>query len=451
MKRYFCLGILIIMSMAATAAAQRKLPAKAYLSSAKIDVIEGRPQEAVALLDSLFMYYGCVPEGLDLMAQIMIDFATNASAPQEKEPHVIKMVAYFDSLRMCCSDENIDKKLRKECASQVKRADSTQVRFWREFYNGGLEQLASLQESSNELASATDSETIKFYKNDIDVKADTAIASMSLAIMIDSNDSRPYVAVGSILEGQKKYEEAIDWFVKSLKYTKDSSSMLLSIAYNYVNIDKYCEGIPYFEHFYRLNPTDLSNANNLTICYIRCEMDEKAMATYRQMLTVDSTHPEALLGLGNFYRRDAGELLKAARLLADEKKDAEAKTTRDKGNIIFDTAAQYYERYIRAYPDSISGYDEYGLINFILGRYDKAAGAFKKLAELNPANVDNWISLGDSYFSLNDFKGAIPAYEKAVELTPGNKVLWERLSFLYLETGNSGKKAEADKKLQGLN
>jgi len=451
LKRYFCFGILVLLTLASSTFAQRKLPAKAYITSAKIDVMEGRPEEAVALLDSLFMNYGCHSEGLNLMAQIMVDYVTKAPTPKGKEPLVIKMVAYFDSLRMCCSDEKVDKKYNKDCDKLIEKADSIEVQFWREFYNGGLEQLTTLQEFSRELAGAADSQTMDFYRKAIDAKADTSIANMSLAIMIDSSDNRPYVAIGSILEGQKKYEDAINWFVKAIKYTDDSSSILPSIAYNYVNIDKYCDAIPYFEQFYRFNPADLSNATNLTICYIRCEMDDKAIATYKQMLTVDSTHPEALLGLGNFYRRDAGELIKSARLLAEEKKEAEAKFKREKGNILFDSAAHYYERYIRAYPDSISGYYEFGVINFILGRYNKAAEAFKNLAELEPSKVDNWISLGDSYFSLNDFKSAIPAYEKAVELTPTDKILWERLSFLYLETGNPSKKAEADKKLESLN
>ena len=38
--------------------AARKLPAGAYITSAKIHVIDNRPEEAVAMLDSLFFFYG---------------------------------------------------------------------------------------------------------------------------------------------------------------------------------------------------------------------------------------------------------------------------------------------------------------------------------------------------------------------------------------------------------
>ena len=451
MKRCFCLATLfVLILMAASVFGQRKLPAKAYITSAKIDVMEGRPQEAIVLLDSLFINYGPVSEGLGLMGQIMVDFVMAVPTAHAKVPFVEKMAAYFDSLRLCCSNEKIDKKYRKDCDNLVQNADSTEVRFWREFYNAGLEQLTSLQEFSNELANAQDSETVAYYSKAIDTKADTCMAYMSLALKIDSNDHRPFIAIGSILEGQKKYEEAIQWFQKGLAHTDDSSSMLLSVAYDYVNLDKYCDAIPYFEHYFRLNPTDLPNANNLTICYIKCEKYDQAIETYRKMLDVDSTHSGALLGLASFYRRDAGELTKKAKQLSDEKKEAESKATRERANIVFDSALQYYERHMKSYPDSLAGYDEYGLINYILGRYDKAANAFKKLGELQPDKVENWISMGDSYFSLNDFNNAITGYEKAVELSPDRKILWERLSFLYLETGKPDKKAKADKEIQRL-
>jgi superkiller protein 3 len=442
---------MLILANSLSVFGQRKLPAKAYLSSAKIDVIEGRPAEAIAMLDSLFMYYGPHSEGLALMSQIYVDKVSKAPTAHEKAPLVDKMVAYFDSLRLCCKNESIDKKNRKDCDDLVPDIDSSAVQYWREFYNKGLEQLTTLQEFSSELQNATDSATKAYYMKSVESKADTAITNMELALKIDSTDHRPYLAIGSILEGEKKYEEAIGWFEKGLKYVDDSSSMLLSIAYNYINVDKYCEAVPHFENYTRLVPEDLANANNLTICYIRCDQDDKAVETYRRMLTIDSVHPDALLGLGSFYRRDAGELVKQAKLLLDEKKESEAKAMREKGNKVFDTASAYYERYIKAYPDSISGYDEYGLINYILGKYDKAVTAFKKLSELQPQKVENWISLGDSYFSLNDFANAVPAYEKAVELTPDKKELWERLSFLYLETGKPDKKTQADKKLQSLN
>ena len=95
---------------------KRKLPDSSYLTAAKIEIISGdtkRYKTAIALLDSLFMYYGHQSEGLNLMAQIEVDYIEKSSTPAEKKPHVVKMNAYFDSLTMACDNKELKKKYRK--------------------------------------------------------------------------------------------------------------------------------------------------------------------------------------------------------------------------------------------------------------------------------------------------------------------------------------------------
>lgn len=384
------------------------------------------------------------------MGQIYVDYIRGASGIFEKAPYVEKMVAYFDSLHMCCENKEIDKKNRKDCDKLVEKVDSTGVQFWREFYNKGLEQLTSLEEFAEEQKTAEDSSMLEYYSKTIQAKSDSSIENMKMTILIDSSDYRPYVAIGTILEKQGKYEEAIDWLSRGLNYTDDSSSLLLSVAYDYINIDNYCGAVPYFENYIRLNPDDLPNANNLTICYIRCDQTDKAIDLYRQMLQTDSTHSDALLGLGQYYRISASDRTKEAAQLSSEDKANEAKAKREEANAFFDSASTFYETHINTYPDNPAGYEEYGLISYIRGRYEKAAKSFKKLTELEPARVENWISLGDSYFNLKEFDGAISAYENAVKINKDNKQIWERLSFLYLEAGETAKKTKADKEVERL-
>ena len=75
------LKLLLIMVLAAllagsvSAGKPRKLPASAYIKSAKIHILSGnteRYEQAVAMLDSLFMYYGPNAEGL----YWMVDYQT---------------------------------------------------------------------------------------------------------------------------------------------------------------------------------------------------------------------------------------------------------------------------------------------------------------------------------------------------------------------------------------
>ncbi len=430
--------------------AARKLPAGAYITSAKIHVIDNRPEEAVAMLDSLFFFYGPHSQGLGLMGQIMVDFIESKTTADDKSPYVNQMIAYFDTLRMCCNNKDIKKKYRKNCDKLLEEADSTKVKYWREFYNRGIEQLNSVEEMFSEQKNTSDSDMLEFYTTSITAKADSSISNMKLAIQLDSTDHRPYVAVGSLYEKQDKFEDAIIWLENAMAQTEDSSSLLLSIAYDYINLNEYCKAAPYFSKFLSANPNDLSNASNLTICYIRCDMMDSAMPVFEKMLAVDSAYPDALVGLGDFYRREAGLTLKKASEISGDNPD-EAVKIREEANELFDKSAAYYEKLITINPDSIRGHEEYALISFIRGRYDIAATTYEKLTGMEPDNIEHWISLGDCLLTLQKFKEAVFAYEKVVEINSERSIIWERLSDLYTEIrASAAKKAEAERNLKRL-
>ena len=430
--------------------AARKLPVGAYITSAKIHVIEDRPEDAVTMLDSLFLYYGPHSQALGLMAQIMVDFVESKTTADAKSPYVTKMIAYFDTLRIACDNKDIKKKYRKNCDKLIEEADSTIVKYWREFYNRGIEQLNSVEEMSSEQKNTSDSDMLAFYTTSIAAKADSSISNMKLAIQLDSTDHRPYVAVGSLYEKQIKYEDAIVWLDRAMAQTEDSSSLLLSIAYNYINLNEYCQAAPFFSKFLIANPSDLSNASNLTICYIRCDMMDSAMSVFEKMLAVDSAYPDALVGLGDFYRQKAGLTMKKASEISGDNPD-KAATMREEANEFFDKSAAYYEKLITINPDSIRGHEEYALISFIRGRYKIAAEVYEKLSVMEPDNIEHWISLGDCQLTLQKFKEAVVAYEKVVELDSEKRLIWERLSDLYTEIrASAAKKAEAEKNLKRL-
>jgi len=101
-------------------------------------------------------------------------------------------------------------------------------------------------------------------------------------------------------------------------------------------------------------------------------------------------------------------------------------------------------------PDNKEAAQEYGVVCYVVGHFEDAARAFKKISELDPDDTDNWMSLGDCYLSTKLFTDAAVAYEKVIESEPSNKEILERLSALYLETGQKDKKKQVDQKLESL-
>jgi hypothetical protein len=75
----------------------RKLPRKAYIQSAKIEILSGdtaRMHTAVAMLDSLVMHYGPDPEAYYWMTKILVDFSEKRAGLDAKTETIKTMRAY---------------------------------------------------------------------------------------------------------------------------------------------------------------------------------------------------------------------------------------------------------------------------------------------------------------------------------------------------------------------
>jgi len=433
----------------------RKLPPSAYVKSAKIEILSGDPERyklAVALLDSLFMFYGPHAEGLDLMGKIMVDGMENAANPIDKQPYVVKMVAYFDSLRACCGNKDIKEKFRKNCDKVTELADSTEVKYWREYYNLGIEQLNYVQELAAELETETDSSARSFTIEARDANIDSCIANFNLAIMIDSRNYQPYVATGNAYEYKKDFPVAIDWLSRGLDKVTDREKLLLPIAYDNIRLDKYCEAIPFLKEYTDIVPVDssLDVLKHLSSCYNNCKNYDSAAAVYAIILQHDPENTEILTSMGRFYNQIARSASDSGREARKAEDEANTELWLGKQQDAIDSSINYFRKVFELKPDDIFAAEEYGMVSAIRGNYEDAVVAYTTLTELEPEKVQNWTSLGDFFIYLKDFEKAIPAYEKVVELDPANKPTWERLRDLYLETRQKAKQAEAEKKIAEL-
>jgi tetratricopeptide (TPR) repeat protein len=432
--------------LSGTAAVARK-PVKAFFSSAKIAVVEGRPEEALMMLDSISNQYGPYADGLNLRASIMVDYVDKTSSPSEQIPYVEKMVANFDSLKMCCVNEDVKKKYRKDCDELIQKADSTLVKYWRQFYNAGITQITVIGELEEEWQADPDPDAKEEHDANVQANVDSCLSNLQMAIIIDPTDHRAFVGLGSLYESKRDHAKAIEWMKKGLEVSEDRGQLLLPIAYNYINMDDYCGSIPYFAEHCRNNPEDLSTAGNLSVCYNNCDMPDSAAALFKTMLEQDPNHVGALAGIGERHRKAASVYRSGISKTEDE---AEAKRLQELSDQSFDSAAAYFRRIGEINPDTSLGLESYALISYVRTRYDEAAAAFDRLTKIQPDVVDHWISLGDCHLNLQDWASSAAAYEKVVELQPDNKTIWERLSGLYVELKDNAGKAKAEEQVKRL-
>lgn len=444
-------GALLLMASSAFAQG-RKLPVGAYIKSARIEIISGdveRYKNAIALLDSLFMHYGPHAEGLSLMSKIMVDYLDRTPNLEERRDYVAKMVAYIDSLHMCCENDAVDKKYKKDCKQFIESADSTKVKYWREFYNSAIGQLQVVSDANNQLAA--DPETDKDRLNArIEANVDSCTINFEMAIMIDGSDFRPYVGLGTMYERLEDFPAAIEWLKKGLDKTADSTSLLQSLAYNYINGGNYCDAATYLQMYVDRSPEDIVNMSNLAICFSNCGNYPKAREIYTQVLELEPGNTDALVYLGRFWSQEARQAQDSVNLLRTEANPGGGKEMESRRDAAYDSALVYFGRAAEANPSDELALEQHGIISAIRGKHEQAEKTFAKLVELKPSEPDYWTFLGDTRLKLQKFEGAVAAYEKVVESKPNDIETWERLSDLYNELGQKDKSQKAKAKVTEL-
>lgn len=429
----------------------RKLPEGAYIKTAKIEILSGnqeRYKTAVAMLDSLFMYYGPHAEGLYLMGQIMVDGIKVSSDPKTKAPYVAKLVAYRDSLVMCCGNKDVKQKYKEGCDKFVPLLDSIVVLHWRQFYNDGVVQLNSAVETMKSLESEKDSTARDFYTKKLDATLDTCIENMMLALVLDSTDYLTYDALGSAYEYKKDFETSLKWQERAVLISKDPGNLLLRIAGTYCRMKKFCEAASPFRRYLQLHPSDTNALSDLAVCYANCGTIDSLVPTYHRLLGISPAHHDALKGLGSYYNQTARYAADSSQKYKGVSKEAEAKRWDLVKDQSFDSARVYFKRAFEGNPSDQFTAQQYGLVAYLLGKYEESLTPYKKLTELEPMNADLWTSVGDIYVYLKNFEQAAGAYEKVVQLDTGNRQIWQRLYDLYGETGKKDKQAEAGKHLK---
>jgi Flp pilus assembly protein TadD len=451
--------MLLPLLLAATVLAQpraRKLPESAYIKSAKIAISYGETgtlsqfDDASTMLDSLFLYYGPVAEGLFLKVVIQKDLIEKAPSMQVKTELVKKLAAYGDSLNMCCASKTIKSKYKDGCKNFIPTIDSLKELNWRVFFNDGIAQSNRVDEAAKALKNETDSLARDFTQKKLDASIDSSMQYMNLAIILDPTKYQPYLGLSNLYRQKKQFDSSRYWLDKAipLTQTKDSSQLIIQAAYDYIQENKYEEAIPYFKRYLKTAPTDTTNWYNLAVCFNNSKQFDSAQWVYHQMLGFDPVNSEALVGIGRYFNQVGRSAADSSRAYESANDTVKAKKWLSAQDEAFDSSQFYFKKAFDNNKDDKFAAEEYGVVAYIRGNYEAAVEPFKRLTEIDTTDAGAWTSLGDTYLNLKQFSEATSAYEKVVQLDPSDRQIWQRLADLYKEQGKKAKQAEAEKHLK---
>lgn len=164
---------------------------------------------------------------------------------------------------------------------------------------------------------------------------------------------------------------------------------------------------------------------------------EAAAGQFQRALDLEPFSVDALLGLGQAYRRlgqpsEAEErYLRAQRVRAGDWRLHNGLGVLYQTLGRFEEAAAEFERVVELQPDNARGWSNLAAMYYYQGRMEEAADGFERAISIDP-NPDYLSNLATVYFLyLQDYERAAELYEEILAEDPGNYEVWRNLGSAY--------------------
>ena len=208
---------------------------------------------------------------------------------------------------------------------------------------------------------------------------------------------------GSLLESKNQYAEAIIEFQDALRYDNDPA-IYYAMAKDYSALNKPALAAEMALQAVNLDSANITYRETLADIYVKALQVDSAIAEYKLILKIDSTHVQSMFNL--------------AQLLAPKYPLQ---------------ALDMYDKIIQRNGPEWEVLFKVAELNSLLHRYDKAAAAFEQMAKLDPSNVSLKQNLGEMYIRSGQFDKALALYSDLLELDPRNIELRGAVAEIYLQ------------------
>ena len=302
------------------------------------------------------------------------------------------------------------------------------------------------------------------------------------AVELDPDSEDAHIALGRLLESEKKLKSASAEFEAVVKINPKNVTALKALVELYEKRGIKKKLVTIYE---KLGDADPSQADKYyyqggTLAE-QVISSSSALNLYRKVLEVDKNHIDARQKLIKIYEQEKQWNRAAANTkvlieldpknhdlylylsdlylkLKDRKKATEAAKTAEKlmpGSAAislqlaqiyekgkdYDNAVKYYEKSIKYYNKDDGAYNALGLILEKQGKVKDSIKNYKKAVALKPKNKVYLMNLADAYEKDGSWTSAVKTYEKIVKIDKKNKTAWEAIASLSYEKMKSKWKA----------
>ncbi|MFN0201875.1 MAG: tetratricopeptide repeat protein, partial [Bacteroidia bacterium] len=209
---------------------------------------------------------------------------------------------------------------------------------------------------------------------------------IELSIRMDSSSAIYPFANGYVYQQEKKYEEAIQWYLQAIRKNN--------------NLAK-----PYLQ-LYEIYANELKDK-------------QKALSINEKLLTINPKHP-----LANYHK--ANDVYQKGMENTDEKV---MKENLAGAAVLYSIAIQADEKFVNAYYAR-------GLSYFFMDAEEEAVKDFEKTLQLNPQHANAHFQLGSIFEHHQDLITALQHYEAAAAIQPDFKEALQAVKELKAKVGN---------------
>ena len=115
-----------------------------------------------------------------------------------------------------------------------------------------------------------------------------------------------------------------------------------------------------------------------------------------------------------------------------------------------DQSLEYYRQATSLSPHNAQLFNEWGLVYFMMGDYDRTMEKYEQSLALDQEYEQTYLQLGDLYMTMKDLDQAAEAYSKALEVKPGLIQAHSALSYIYSQQGKLDQAVEENLKVLEL-
>ena len=175
-----------------------------------------------------------------------------------------------------------------------------------------------------------------------------------------------------------------------------------------------------------LNDTSIEKKLNIAIENQKNKNFKLAEKLYKEILTINPDHTEAIFHLGTLYSQiKKFSLAKPLLLRADGSNPNNLNIKLNIGSLLFNTgevdlALKYFDKAIEIQPNFILAYFNKGIILNSQKKYQDAVKCFEKVIEIDPKNINAYNVLGIILQEIGEFRKSLSYLKKSIEISPND-------------------------------